>query len=721
MKPLLCRLVDCDLLQLLHRSNQFRYVDSAEPLRIGDTLESASRIQSITIEDGNKIVEVVAEIERNGVVLIKVLSKFFCKGSFADFENTMSCIEEPEFEVRVKSEKESALLKSRKWLQIHDNRESLIGKRICFDIISQTTFDENGERSGLHVSGNISLKKPGHRESIGTVDFECEGCRGNPVLDFMRRHGAQTRRSVPLQNSGLNGESTWNIKVPKTNKAYARVSKDTNPIHLSPVFAHYAELPDTVTHGMCTSAIILKSIERSIADAKPARIRRYSTSFDGMVRPGDELKVQAEHVAMIDGLMLVHIQAFNDQTGAKVIEAEAEVEQASTAYLFTGQGSQEKGMGMALYETSEAARALWNNADMYLLESYGVSILDIVREDPKTITVYFGGTKGRKIRDNYLAMTIERVTEDGGVIQEPIIKSLTPTSQSYTFSDPRGLLYSTQFAQPALVLMEMATYVDLESKGLIKEGASFAGHSLGEYSALGALAHVMPMESLVSLVFYRGLTMQVAMERDAAGRTAFSMVAINPSRVRKTFDQDCLKAIVKKISEATGTLLDIVNFNVDGRQYVCAGHLQALWTMTQVLNTIAATHTTPDEASVAVLIRKKAKAALELAQPIELEQGTATTPLRGIDVPFHSTYLRKGIPAYRRYLETKILEENIDLGKLMAFIPNVTAKPFSTDKEYVQEVARVTESESLREFLDDVSPSQGFNSLDTVLIPPVVR
>ena len=704
VKPLFCRIVDCDLLQLLHRSNQFRYVDGAEPLRIGDTLESSSRIQSITIRNGNKTVEVVAEIKRNGVIIIEVLSKFFCKGSFTDFENTMSCVKEPEFELFVKSEKESALLLSRKWLQIGCHPKSLIRKTIRFDIFSQTKYNEEGNCSSLHVSGDIYSKRLGQIELIGKVNFECQDCDGNPILDFLNRLGTQTRKPVPLQNPGLSGESTWNIKVPKINKAYARVSKDTNPIHVSPVFAHYANLPGTVTHGMCTSAMISKLLESSIAEADPSRIRQYSVSFDGMVRPGDELQIKVEHVAMIDGRMLVRIQAFNDQTGEKVIEAEAQVQQPRTAYLLTGQGSQEKAMGMALYESSEAARALWDSADKYLLETYGFSIIDIVRNDPKILTVYFGGARGRKIRNNYLALTIERVAEDGQVIQEPIIKSLTPTSQSYTFTDPRGLLYSTQFAQPALVLMEMATYLDLESKGLIQEGASYAGHSLGEYSALGALANVMSMESLVSLVFYRGLTMQVAMERDQEGRTAFSMMAVNPSRVNKAFDQDSLEAIVKTITEETGALLEIVNFNVHGRQYVCAGHLRALWTLTQVLNAMAsATHTNmADEAALAALVHEKGEAALELAQPIELEQGTATTPLRGLDVPFHSTYLRKGIPAYRRYLETKILEENIDLDKLAAFIPNVTAKPFSTDKEYVEEVARITESESLRKLLDNV-------------------
>ena len=125
------------------------------------------------------------------------------------------------------------------------------------------------------------------------------------------------------------------------------------------------------------------------------------------------------------------------------------------------------------------------------------------------------------------------MSSKGCVVNEPIIKGLDTTSPSYTFHDPRGLLYSTQFAQPAITLMEMAAYQDLSSKGLVQASAPFAGHSLGEYSALGALAKIMPMESMLSLVFYRGLAMQVAMERDDQGRTDFSMVAVNPSRVAK--------------------------------------------------------------------------------------------------------------------------------------------------------------------------------------------
>ncbi|KAL9614499.1 MAG: hypothetical protein Q9167_001027 [Letrouitia subvulpina] len=700
VKPLLSPAIDCDLLQLLHRSNEFKYVNGAKPLKVGDALETSSQVQSIKIQNGNKLVEIVGEIKRKGVVIIEVRSKFFCKGSFTNFASTMSRVKEPDFEVFIKSEKEAALLTSRKWLEIFQDPQTLIGETLTFTVTSQTIHNQHGGSDILQVLGEIKFKRRDGTKSIGRVNFECRNCVNNPVIDFLNRHGTQPHKALPLHNSGLRGNSTWTIKCLKANKAYGQVSKDKNPIHTSPVFAHYAHLPGIVNHGMSTSAIIYQMVERTIAEADPSRIRRYSASFEGVVLPGDELKVQVQHVAMIDGRMLLKIHAFGHQSGEKVADIETEVEQSPTTYLFTGQGSQEKAMGMALYESSNVARTLWDNVDKYLHESYGFSIIDIVRNDPKSLTIYFGGAKGREIRNNYLAMVIERVHPNGQVIQEPIVKGLTSTSQSYTFSDPRGLLYSTQFAQPALVLMEMAAFVDLKSKGLIQEGAPYAGHSLGEYSALGALACVMPMESLVSLVFYRGLTMQVAMERDREGRTAYSMVAVNPSRVNKTFNQASLETVVKMVSKEAGRLLEIVNFNVDGRQYVCAGHLRALWTLTQVLNTQSQRHV-PDKEALLKLVQQQVEAAFELAEPIELEQGIATTPLRGIDVPFHSTYLRNGIPAYRRYLEKNILEENVDVDSLNSFIPNVMAKPFSTDRDYVEEVARTTESASLRELLEN--------------------
>lgn len=130
-------------------------------------------------------------------------------------------------------------------------------------------------------------------------------------------------------------------------------------------------------------------------------------------------------------------------------------------------------------------------------------------------------------------MQTEHTHPDGKIYTEPILRDLGKNASSYTFTHPAGLLFLTEFAQPTLTLLEKATFVDLQSKGLAQREAKFAGHSLGEYGALGSMTDFMPIEKLVSLAFYRGLTMSRSIERDQHGRSDYSMMAVNASRVTK--------------------------------------------------------------------------------------------------------------------------------------------------------------------------------------------
>lgn len=123
---------------------------------------------------------------------------------------------------------------------------------------------------------------------------------------------------------------------------------------------------------------------------------------------------------------------------------------------------------------------------------------------------------------------------DGSPQSERIFKTIDEHSLSYTYKSPNGLLSTTQFTQPALTIMEKAIWEDMRSKGLVSPNSIVAGHSLGEYSALAALANIMPLEKLLLVVFYRGLTMQAAVERDEAGRSCYSMMAVDPSRISKS-------------------------------------------------------------------------------------------------------------------------------------------------------------------------------------------
>ena len=308
------------------------------------------------------------------------------------------------------------------------------------------------------------------------------------------------------------------------------------------------------------------------------------------------------------------------------------------------------------------------------------------------------------IRQNYMTMTFETVNADGSIKSEKIFKEIDEHTDSYTYRSPTGLLSATQFTQPALTLMEKASFEDMRSKGLVQVDSSFAGHSLGEYSALAALAEVMPIESLVSVVFYRGLTMQVAVERDATGRSNYGMCAVNPSRISKSFNEQALQYVVENIAESTGWLVEIVNFNVANTQYVCAGDLRALDCLTNVTNYLKAQNIDIQQLMqtlsldavrehLLTIIRACAAETEAKPKPLELQRGFATIPLRGIDVPFHSTFLRSGVKPFRSFLLKKINRTTIDPSKLVGkYIPNVTAKPFELSREYFEEVYRLTNS-----------------------------
>ena len=172
-------------------------------------------------------------------------------------------------------------------------------------------------------------------------------------------------------------------------------------------------------------------------------------------------------------------------------------------------------MGMDLYNSSPAARAVWDSADAHLLVVYGFSIVEIVKDNPKEKTIHFSGIKGQAIRQRYMDVTYDTMDKDGHVKTLPLFADIDVRCPKYTFSHPGGLLFATQFAQIALVVTEKAAFEDMHVKGFVQKDCTFAGHSLGEYSALASIADVLHISALVDVVFYRGNTMQRAVERDS--------------------------------------------------------------------------------------------------------------------------------------------------------------------------------------------------------------
>ncbi|KAI0817879.1 sterigmatocystin biosynthesis fatty acid synthase subunit beta [Xylaria sp. FL0064] len=706
MRPLLINDLQGDLMRLVHQSINVEYVSGASPLLVGDLVSSESSIRSITIEASGKSISVEAKILREGSHIATVGSKFFIKGKFSQDQPIFKIKDEPLIELKIQSDIDEVVLKDRTWLHLDDPSISLVGKTLLFQVHTSSQWASQNSATNLTVRGTVEEKLwNGNRRSLGFVVFNASESQGNPVLEFLQRKGEVIDGRVPLKNPGWTGDSEVSVVAPSHTHLYAKLSGDCNPIHGSPVFAEIAELPGPIMHGMYTMAVSRRLVEDIVVPGEPERLRRFDASFVSIVRPGDRVAVKISHVAMKNGQMIFEVLARLEESDEEVLRGEAEITQPSTAYVFTGQGSQSVGMGMALYDSCPVAKSVYDEMDNHIRKLYGFSILKIIRENPKEITLHFRGREGQKILSNYLKLKTELPTEDGSRRSAPIIPGLSPSSTSYTFSEARGLLFATHFAQPAIILVEKATFEHLRSKGLIQEGAMFSGHSLGEYGALSSMAPFVDFKDMLDTAFYRGLMMQFAIPRDVNGQTGFSMMAANPGRVGKHFSDNALKTLIRYIAQESGKLLEIVNLNVEGDQYVCAGHVHNLSCLTEILNAVAErrvqpreieeflTAPSPQTTTFGATIAQQIALSNSLPLDVEIPRGKATILLKGIDVPFHSARMRFWIPTFRSFFLEHVKPEDIRLDQLAGnFVPNVVGKPFSLDKAFIREASKITGS-----------------------------
>lgn len=329
--------------------------------------------------------------------------------------------------------------------------------------------------------------------------------------------------------------------------------------------------------------------------------------------------------------------------------------------------------------------------------SPGFSLSDIVKRNPTTLTVNFSSRQGTRVRESYLAA--QSILEDCDPQDRRVLfEGLHARSRSFTFRHEEGMLSMTQFAQPAILVLERAAFEHLRSLGRVPRSACFAGHSLGEFAALGCMTEVWSLRAALRTVFIRGTLMQVAVPRDARGRSGFGMAAVDPSRVRAGFTEEHLRGLVAAVAARTGLVLEVVNLNVRGRQYVCAGDKRCLEILRVVTDALQAGRPVPDIAArCSELVDEHAAAATaQLATDVTLRGGKALIPLPGIDVPFHSSTMSSMAKLFRKTLVNAVDSEKVRTEELVGrWIPNVTGKPFSTDKAYLDMVVQLTGSARL--------------------------
>lgn len=164
---------------------------------------------------------------------------------------------------------------------------------------------------------------------------------------------------------------------------------------------------------------------------------------------------------------------------------------SALAFVFPGQGSQLVGMGRSVYESSPAARAVFEEADRVL----GYPLTKICFEGPE-----------ERLDDTTVAQPAILTTSIA--LFEAMVESVSQRlgRRATDGSEPRGVLALPEPMRPAFV----------------------AGHSLGEFTAL-VIAGVLPFSDALRLVAQRG---ELAATRGAKGAMA-AILGMSASEVER--------------------------------------------------------------------------------------------------------------------------------------------------------------------------------------------
>ncbi|KAH9601551.1 Acyl transferase [Trypanosoma melophagium] len=310
------------------------------------------------------------------------------------------------------------------------------------------------------------------------------------------------------------------------------------------------------------------------------------------------------------------------------------------ALVFSGQGSHRQGMSME-YVRIPAVASLWERIKGRMEQNYGISMQEIITENPQKIHVYSD------------ALDAKRILQQGSCEER---NSAESTARKKLLSHPQGVMSLTYLTQPCMLAAQMLAleYLKVTRGYSLESAAIVAGHSLGEFSALCAIGVFSP-EVAVDLVYKRGILMEDAIEQFSMNRENYVMYACHPGRAKLDAEDldiavDKFHVLIELVAQSLSTttsFLEVVNYNIDHEQYVVAGDLVGMAALGKCLDPQFRSNICGPSASLDHIARTAVSSVWQ-----DREEGVTMNPNKGPLPDFVTSSARKyGVRStFRRFL-----------------------------------------------------------------------
>lgn len=154
----------------------------------------------------------------------------------------------------------------------------------------------------LRSTGRIPAVYDKGKAAVVVIETETKDAQGNLIAEtswsiFCRGQGGfggEPGGASPLPEAAPGAAPAFEADCPTTKDQTLlyRLNGDLNPIHVDAALATKVGFTGPILHGLCTYGNAVRQVVGRLCGGDPARLKRFSARFSGVVYPGDTISVR---------------------------------------------------------------------------------------------------------------------------------------------------------------------------------------------------------------------------------------------------------------------------------------------------------------------------------------------------------------------------------------------------------------------------------------------